>query len=71
MSVVKIFGVDVENHIDKLKETDLLSADLMKELLAQHNRMLAHVQVVSEQCEAYKRDAEKLNEIIIKMGTVE
>ena len=64
---MRIFGVDVESHAKKLDETDKLSADLIRELVVQQTRLMGHINVLSEQCQGYKDDADRLLKLIEEM----
>ena len=65
---LRIHGVDVEEHIKNLKETDPLSATLLEEVVRQNDRLRRHVDVVSGQCQGYLDDLEHLKRTLVNMN---
>ena len=64
---MRIFGVDVEAHAKQLDETDKLSADIIRELVLMQSRLKGHIEVLSEQCQGYKDDADHLVKMLEQM----
>jgi len=65
---MRIFGVDVHEHMNKLKSTDKLTFDIMNELIKINDRYKSHIDVLSEQCQGYKDDADNLQKLLEAKG---
>ena len=64
---MKVHGIDVEKHLEKLRETDALSATVLDAVYRENERLKSHINVVSQQCQGYFDDVEMLTKRIAVM----
>lgn len=64
---MRVHGVDVDKHLEKLRETDKLSATILEEVIAENERIKRHVGIIAEQAQGYFEDTQALRKIINDM----